>query len=85
MKYRVEVDQARCQSHGKCLSVAPRAFVWTREKKARINDLEAATDEAILVASKICPYRAITVSDGTSGERIFPLPVPPAAKRGSTG
>lgn len=70
---RIELDTAKCQSYGKCLAVAPNLFAWDRSRKVRINDPQAATPPLALKAAKNCPYRAIAVIDGATGERIFPV------------
>ena len=73
-RYRIELRTERCQSYGKCLAVAPAVFAWDRSRKVRISAPEGAPDEAILKAAKLCPYRAIALSDAASGEPIFPPP-----------
>lgn len=70
---RIELDTAKCQSYGKCLSLARNLFAWDRSRKVRINDPQAATPQLALKAAKNCPYRAIAVMDGATGERIFPV------------
>ena len=70
---RIELDTHKCQSYGKCLSVAPKLFAWDRGRKVRINDPQAATPALALKAAKNCPYRAIAVVDRATGERIFPV------------
>jgi ferredoxin len=71
MSYRIEPDQKRCQSYGNCLKIAPNTFAWDRAHKVRVSDPEGASDAAILKAAKLCPYRAIALSDD-AGEPVFP-------------
>ena len=73
-KLRIELNTAKCQSYGKCLSVAPTVFGWDRSRKVRLNAPEGAPSELILKAAKNCPYRAIAVIDAASQEQIFPVP-----------
>lgn len=70
--YRIELRRERCQSYGKCLSLAPNVFAWDRGRKVRIVDPAGASDETILKAAKLCPYRAIAVFEAASGEPVFP-------------
>jgi ferredoxin len=74
-RYRIELDQARCQSYGNCLNVAPAVFAWDRARKVRIGDPGGAADATILKAAKLCPYRAIAIIDEDSGGRLFPPPL----------
>jgi ferredoxin len=71
-RYRIELEPARCQSYGKCLSLAPNVFAWDRARKVRLADPAGAPEETILKAAKLCPYRAIAVIDVDSGEPVFP-------------
>ena len=70
---RIELNTAKCQSYGKCLSLAPNLFAWDRSRKVRITDPQAATPALALKAAKNCPYRAIAVIDSATGERVFPV------------
>jgi ferredoxin len=72
MTYRIEPKPQKCQSYGGCLAIAPNVFGWDRAKKVRLGDPAGAPDAAILKAAKLCPYRAIALSDAASGEKIFP-------------
>jgi ferredoxin len=70
---RIDLDTGKCQSYGKCLALAPNLFAWDRSRKVRINDPQAVTAALALKAAKNCPYRAIAVVDGATGECIFPV------------
>jgi ferredoxin len=70
-QYRIEPEAKRCQSYGSCLKIAPNVFAWDRARKVRIADPAGADDKAILKAAKLCPYRAIALSDA-AGEPVFP-------------
>ena len=72
---RIELDTAKCQSYGKCLSLAPNAFAWDRSRKVQLNDIGSASEALAVKVAKNCPYRAITVID-ESGTPIFPLARP---------
>jgi len=76
-QYRIELNQTKCQSYGKCLATAPAVFAWNEKRKVRLNDPQGAPDEAILKAAKSCPYRAIAVIDAASEAQIFPPPHKP--------
>jgi ferredoxin len=72
MTYRIEPKPQKCQSYGGCLAIAPNVFGWDHAKKVRLGDPAGAPDAAILKAAKLCPYRAIALSDAASDEKIFP-------------
>ena len=74
-RYRIELDQARCQSYGSCLAIAPNRFAWTRARKVRLSEPGEAPDKDILKAAKLCPYRAIAIIDEGTGARVFPPPL----------
>ena len=71
-RYRIELDPARCQSYGKCLSLAPSMFGWDRARKVRLGNGAGAPDDMILKAAKLCPYRAIRLFDAATDEPVFP-------------
>jgi len=71
-RYRIDLDPRRCQSYGSCLRIAPNSFAWDRARKVRLSDPEGTPDAAILKAAKLCPYRAIALSDAGTGEPVFP-------------
>jgi ferredoxin len=66
---RVHVDQARCQGHGRCYSLAPELF----EPDEIGNGIEIGDgivppgrEDAARKAVLNCPERAITIEEGTS-------------------
>ena len=71
-QHRVEVDKARCQSFGRCVGLVPEAFGLDENRKVQLLDVKGIAGERLVRAAKGCPYRAITVSDGETGEQIFP-------------
>ncbi|HXQ52218.1 MAG TPA: ferredoxin [Stellaceae bacterium] len=73
-RYRIALNPAKCQSYGKCLSLAPSVFAWDRARKVRLADPAAADDAILLKAAKLCPYRAIAIIDQDTGEQVFPPP-----------
>jgi ferredoxin len=70
----IAIVAAKCQSDGKCLTIAPQVFSWTAERKAQVVDPSGAAEDIVLKAAKSCPYRAIVVTDQTSGTQLFPPP-----------
>jgi molecular chaperone DnaJ len=72
MTYRIEPKPQKCQSYGGCLAIAPKVFGWDRAHKVRLVDQAGAPEATILKAAKLCPYRAIALSDAATGEKIFP-------------
>ncbi len=70
---RIAVDSGKCQSHARCTVVAPAVFGLGADAKAEVLDPHGAEDALVLKAAKSCPYRAIAVSDETSGEQLWPV------------
>ncbi len=68
MSYVPTIDEAACCAHGDCVAVAPGVFAL--EETAIV--IGPGTDEEILAAAESCPALAITVTDGDSGETVFP-------------
>jgi ferredoxin len=62
------IDESACAAHGDCAIVAPDVF--------RIDDVAVVTgtapDDLILEAAQACPSVAIIVTDGASGEQVYP-------------
>jgi ferredoxin len=71
-KFNVTVDTEKCQSYGACMKNAPTVFKPDEENKAKVQDLQAATDEIVLKAARSCPYKAIAVVDAESGQQVHP-------------
>ena len=71
-QYRVDVSKAKCQSFGRCAELLPETFELDENRKVQLLSIEGVADEQLVRAAKGCPYRAITVSDGETGEQIFP-------------
>ena len=68
MTLTAHVDEFACAAHGDCALVAPGVFT--------IQDIAVVTgegsDEAILAAARACPAGAITVTDPTPGDPVYP-------------
>ena len=71
-QYRVDASKAKCQSFGRCAKLLPETFKLDENRKVQLLSIEGVADEQLVRAAKGCPYRAITVSDGETGEQIFP-------------
>ena len=71
-QHRVVVNKVKCQSFGRCTALVPEAFGLDESRKVQLLDIEAVAGDQLVKAAKGCPYRAITVTDGETGEQIFP-------------
>jgi len=71
-KFRIELNQAKCQSYNKCVATAPGIFELDENRKVRLADNGEVTDDVVVKAARNCPYRVITVVDSETGEQIFP-------------
>lgn len=78
----VSVDQDLCLGAESCVAIAPEAFALDEKQLGRrvgteplgIIEVEDKTvdSETIIRAARSCPYRAITVKDGTTGDVVAP-------------
>jgi ferredoxin len=68
MTYVAEIDAAACAAHGDCEAIAPEIF--------RVEDVAivvgAGPDELMIEAARACPSVAIRISDGTTGNQVYP-------------
>jgi ferredoxin len=71
-KYRVELNQAKCQAYGRCSLVAPALFAIGEDRKVRLVGNDESPEDAVMEAAKSCPYRVISIFDAESGEQLFP-------------
>jgi ferredoxin len=71
-KFRIELNQAKCQAYGRCSAVAPASFVLGADRKVRLVGNDGSPDDVVLKAAKSCPYRVISIFDVDSGEQLFP-------------
>ncbi|MGH8139886.1 MAG: ferredoxin [Steroidobacteraceae bacterium] len=71
-KIRVRVNDAKCQSYRRCVSIAPGGFRIADSGKAAVQEGVGSPGEDLLKAARSCPYRAITAIDGDTGEQLFP-------------
>lgn len=62
------IDEGACSAHGDCVAVAPTAFAL--EETAVV--IGTATDEELTAAAEACPALAITLTDASTGQVIFP-------------
>jgi ferredoxin len=71
-KFRVELNQSKCQAYGKCAATAPAFFGLDDDRKVRLVGGSETADDVVVKAARSCPYRVITVVDAGSGGPIFP-------------
>ena len=68
MSYVAHIDGNACAAHGDCEAIAPEIF--------RLDDIAVVVgtgpDELMLEAAQACPAVAIAITDGDSGEQIYP-------------
>ncbi len=73
-KLVVKIEQDNCLAAESCVSLAPTVFALP-EGLAEVMDVEDRTvdSETVILAAKSCPYHAIRVKDGTTGEEIVSI------------
>jgi ferredoxin len=68
MSYVPTIDENACAAHGDCLDIAPEIF--------DLGDVAVVIgtgpDELLLAAARACPSVAIVVTDGDTGEQVYP-------------
>lgn len=71
-QHRVDANKAKCQSFGRCAKLLPETFELDENRKVQLLNIEGVANEQLVRAAKGCPYRAITITDGETGEQLFP-------------
>ncbi|HXF75626.1 MAG TPA: ferredoxin [Methylomirabilota bacterium] len=69
---KITVDRTKCEGYAKCVQAAPKVFKLDAKMIAEVIDPGADSDEKILLAAKICPTKAISLAEETTGKKIFP-------------
>jgi ferredoxin len=69
---KIIVDRTKCEGYAKCLQVSPKVFKLDAKMIAEVIDPKGDSDEKILFAAKLCPTKAITLEEESSGKKIFP-------------
>ena len=68
MTYVARIDEGACAAHGDCEAIAPEIF--------RVDDVAVVIgegpDELMLEAARVCPSVAIVITDGQTGEQVYP-------------
>ncbi|TMK25068.1 MAG: ferredoxin [Actinobacteria bacterium] len=62
------MDESACAAHGDCEAIAPEIF-HLDDVAVVISD---GPDELMLEAARACPAVAIRITDGRTGEQVFP-------------
>ena len=64
----IDIDRDACMGSGNCVFAAPGVFELDDDSVARVVNLEASPEEAVVTAARQCPTHAITVRRG--GEAV---------------
>jgi ferredoxin len=62
------IDEGACSAHGDCADVAPHVFAVGEIATV----VGAGTDEELLAAAEACPALAITLTEASTGEVVYP-------------
>ena len=68
----IEIDRDLCYGFGDCVSSAPDVFELDADEKAIVIDPNGASRDDLVEAAANCPVNAITITDSTTGETVFP-------------
>lgn len=71
-KYNVKVCRDLCIGAASCLVVSPAVFELDDEQKAVIKNDAGDSEENILLAAQSCPTKAIVITEGETGEQVWP-------------
>jgi len=69
---KITIDRTKCEGYAKCIQVSPKVFKLDAKMTAEVIDPKADTDEKILFAAKLCPTKAITLSEEETGKKLYP-------------
>lgn len=72
-KYKVEVIRDKCIGAASCVAIAPGVFQLDEENIAKVISQDGADDDTKLLGAQSCPTAAITVTDTTTGQQVWPL------------
>jgi ferredoxin len=61
MGMEIDIDRDACMGSGNCVYTAPGVFELDDDSIAHVADPEASSEEAVRLAARQCPTRAITV------------------------
>jgi len=68
----IEVDRELCYGFGDCVSSAPDVFELDDDEKAIVIDPNGGSRDDLVEAAANCPVNAITITDASTGEIVFP-------------
>ncbi len=72
-KYKVEVIRDKCIGAASCVAIAPGVFQLDEENIANVISQDGNDDETKLLGAQSCPTAAITVTDTTTGQQVWPM------------
>jgi ferredoxin len=68
----IEVDRELCYGFGDCVASAPAVFELDDEEKSVVINPNGASRDDLVEAAANCPVNAITITDATTGETLYP-------------
>ena len=71
-KYTVTIDRSKCISAASCVAIAPSVFALDEEGIAKVIGQDGHDDDTKLLAAQSCPTAAITITDTSTGEQVWP-------------
>jgi ferredoxin len=69
---RITVDHDLCMGNGQCVFLAPEVFRHNANRQSEVVDPSGASEETVVKAAGFCPTGAISVTDASTGESLFP-------------
>ncbi|NUU21531.1 MAG: ferredoxin [Streptomycetaceae bacterium] len=71
-RWKASVDRHVCVRTGLCAATAPGEFDLDESGQGRAKADSVPTSQTVRDAAESCPVEAITLTDATTGERVFP-------------
>ncbi len=71
-KYKVDVTRDKCIGAASCVAISPNVFKLDEQNIAVIISQNGDDDDTKLLAAQSCPTAAITITDTTTGEVVWP-------------
>jgi ferredoxin len=68
----IEIDRELCYGFGDCVDAQPDVFELDDDEKAVVIDPNGAARDDLVDAASNCPVNAITITDPSTGETLFP-------------
>jgi ferredoxin len=74
-RLRAIVLAEKCQGFAACVRAAPTTFTLGLDQIAEVDNAADIDRDLLMKAAKGCPFKAIVLTDETSGAQVYPAAV----------